>query len=382
MEDAHTHILTMADDKDASYFAVYDGHGGSKVATHVSRNLHRQIVRRPEYKNREYEEAIVQGFLECDDKMRNDESLKDEMSGATAITALLRGTDLYVGNAGDSRCIASVNGQAEALSTDHKPSDPLERERIEKAGGFVEFNRVNGNLALSRAVGDFAFKSNQSLKPEDQIVSGSPEVQYRIVDKDWEFILLACDGIWDVLTNQEVADFVVRRIAEGLEPETICEELMTRCLAPDCSMGGLGCDNMTVILVCFLHHEPYDRLIDRCSALVKTKIDARTNVIDEDSSTDELDDDMEDEPFSVKEGSGDKVENAESVSDNQMISCTANNESESKENVRENAKVNQSVSKSESTSDSLSGFQQIQSSIIPTENTDVNLTCKDTIEAS
>ena len=91
---------------------------------------------------------------------------------------------------------------------------------------------------------------------------------------------------------------------------------------------------------------------------------------------------MEDEPFSVKEGSGDKVENAESVSDNQMISCTANNESESKENVRENAKVNQSVSKSESTSDSLSGFQQIQSSIIPTENTDVNLTCKDTIEAS
>ena len=74
-----------------------------------------------------------------------------------------------MGNAGDSRCIASVNGQAEALSTDHKPSDPLERERIEKAGGFVEFNRVNGNLALSRAVGDFAFKSNQSLKAEDQV---------------------------------------------------------------------------------------------------------------------------------------------------------------------------------------------------------------------
>lgn len=287
-----------------------------------------------------------------------------------------------MGNAGDSRCIASVNGQAEALSTDHKPSDPLERERIEKAGGFVEFNRVNGNLALSRAVGDFAFKSNQSLKPEDQIVSGFPEVQYRIVDKDWEFILLACDGIWDVLTNQEVTDFVVRRIAEGLEPETICEELMTRCLAPDCSMGGLGCDNMTVILVCFLHHEPYDRLIDRCTALIKTKVDARTNVDDEDSSTDELDDDMEDETPSVKEGSGDKVENEENMSDNQMISCTANNESESKENVRENAKVNQTVSKSESTSDSLSGFQQIQSSIIPTENTDVNLACKDTIEAS
>ena len=80
-----------------------------------------------------------------------------------------RGTDLYVGNVGDSRCIASINGKAEALSVDHKPGDPLERARIENAGGFVEFNRVNGNLALSRAVGDFAFKNNQSLPAEDQV---------------------------------------------------------------------------------------------------------------------------------------------------------------------------------------------------------------------
>ena len=59
--------------------------------------------------------------------------------------------------------------------------------------------------------------------------------------------------------KQEVTDFVIRRIAKGLEPETICEELMTRCLATDCSMGGLGCDNMTVILVCFLHQQPYSK---------------------------------------------------------------------------------------------------------------------------
>ena len=82
---------------------------------------------------------------------------------------LFRGTDLYVGNVGDSRCIASMNGEAEALSVDHKPGDILERARIENAGGFVEFNRVNGNLALSRAVGDFAFKNNSSLPPEDQV---------------------------------------------------------------------------------------------------------------------------------------------------------------------------------------------------------------------
>ena len=63
-----------------------------------------------------------------------------------------------MGNVGDSRCIASINGVSEALSVDHKPGDMLERARIENAGGFVEFNRVNGNLALSRAVGDLHSK--------------------------------------------------------------------------------------------------------------------------------------------------------------------------------------------------------------------------------
>ena len=73
-------------------------------------------------------------------------------------------------NTGDSRCVSSINGEALALSIDHKPSDELERERIENAGGFVEFNRVNGNLALSRALGDFAFKTNQDMKAEDQVI--------------------------------------------------------------------------------------------------------------------------------------------------------------------------------------------------------------------
>jgi protein phosphatase 2C family protein 2/3 len=72
-------------------------------------------------------------------------------------------------------------------------------------------------------------------------------------------MVLACDGIWDVLTNQEAVDFVTRRIGLGSEPEDICEELMNKCLAKDPSMGGLGCDNMTVILVAFLHGKPYQR---------------------------------------------------------------------------------------------------------------------------
>jgi len=271
MEDAHTHILKLNEDPEAMFFAVYDGHGGGKIAAHVSKNLHKHILRQPEYKQGAIEAALIKGFLDCDLAMRTEESLKDEMSGSTATTVLIKGNTLYASNAGDSRTVSSVGGRALCLTTDHKPGDERERKRIEDAGGFVEFNRVNGNLALSRALGDFAFKDNDDLPAEDQVVSGCPEVTVETIDDDWEFILLACDGIWDVLSNQEVVDFVTRRIASGLEPEDVCEELMTRCLATDCTMGGLGCDNMTVILVCFLNGNPYQKLVDKCTKLVKTR---------------------------------------------------------------------------------------------------------------
>ena len=106
--------------------------------------------------------------------------------------------------------------------------DEKERERIEAAGGFVEFNRVNGNLALSRALGDFVFKMNEKLTQSEQIVTCLPDILHQIIEPDWDFILLACDGIWDVLSSQEVTDFITERISRGMEPEDICEELMNR----------------------------------------------------------------------------------------------------------------------------------------------------------
>merc|ERR1719203_817115 len=113
------------------------------------------------------------------------------------------------------------------------------------------------------------------MEPED-ICEDSAEIE-----PDWDFLILACDGIWDVLSNQEVVDFVTQRIGQAMEPEDICEELMTRCLSPDCQMGGLGCDNMTVVLVCLLHGEPYSRLTDKCAGLVKAKEEERNKEMEE-----------------------------------------------------------------------------------------------------
>ena len=102
------------------YFGVFDGHGGSKVAAYAANNLHRFIVKREEYKENR-EEAIKEGFLECDRTMKTVDSLKDEMAGCTAITVFIRGKELWCANAGDSRCVAGVGGVARPLSTDHKP---------------------------------------------------------------------------------------------------------------------------------------------------------------------------------------------------------------------------------------------------------------------
>jgi len=271
MEDAHCHILSLSpEDPDLAYFGVFDGHGGSKVAAYAANNLHRYIVNREEYKDDDKQEAIKQGFLECDRTMKTVDSLKDEMAGCTAITVFIKGKELWCANAGDSRCVAGVAGTSKPLSSDHKPMDVKERERIEAAGGFVEFNRVNGNLALSRALGDFVFKMNDQLPQSDQIVTCLPDILHEIIGPEWDFIILACDGIWDVLSSQEVTDFITERIARGMEPEDICEDLMNRCLSPDCQMGGLGCDNMTCVLVCFLHGKPYQDLVDKCAKIIKS----------------------------------------------------------------------------------------------------------------
>lgn len=269
MEDSHTHILSLPDDPGTSFFAVYDGHGGATVAQYAGKHLHKFIIKRPEYEE-DIQSALKQAFLDIDSEMLYNESCGEQMAGSTAVVVLIKNNRLYCANAGDSRAIACVNGDVEILSLDHKPNNDAESKRIHEGGGWVEFNRVNGNLALSRALGDFVFKKNEAKKPEEQIVTAYPDVETREITEDYEFLVLACDGIWDVMTNQEVIDFCRERIAAGKYPEEICEELMTHCLAPDCQMGGLGGDNMTVVLVCFLHNKTYEDLIERCASSIST----------------------------------------------------------------------------------------------------------------
>ncbi|GMT18601.1 hypothetical protein PFISCL1PPCAC_9898 [Pristionchus fissidentatus] len=264
MEDAHTHVLSMPEDSGTAFFAVYDGHGGAKVSQYAGQHLHITIGKEDSYKVN-VEEAMRTGFMTLDEMMKADDDMKDDMSGTTAVTIIVKNGVIYCANVGDSRAVISKNGRAVPLSYDHKPANENEAKRIVAAGGWVEFNRVNGNLALSRALGDFAFKRNPKKSPEEQMVTAFPDVIRMEIDPEsHEFILLACDGIWDVMSNQEAVDFVRERVAIGKPAQTICEELLSRCLAPDCQMGGLGCDNMTAVLVLLANGRPLEELTAKC----------------------------------------------------------------------------------------------------------------------
>ncbi|KAF9617122.1 hypothetical protein IFM89_034172 [Coptis chinensis] len=171
-------------------------------------------------------------------------------SGSTACVAVIRNNQLVVANAGDSRCVISRKGQAYNLSRDHKPELEGEKERILKAGGFIHAGRVNGSLNLARAIGDMEFKQNKFLPAEKQIITANPDINTVDLCDDDDFLVLACDGIWDCMSSQQLVDFIHEQLISESTLSAVCERVFDRCLAPS-TAGGQGCDNMTMILVQF-----------------------------------------------------------------------------------------------------------------------------------
>lgn len=156
-----------------------------------------------------------------------------------------------VGNLGDSRCLLGrADGSWQAMSEDHKPKNPIERTRIYRAGGFVQADRVDGCLALSRAMGDFNYKSVERLPPSEQRVIACPDFAVQTVCTG-DYLVLCCDGIFDVMSNKQVMTFVHRRVMAAeksgvpLDPDEVMSDLIMDCLARGSQ------DNMTAMLVMF-----------------------------------------------------------------------------------------------------------------------------------
>ena len=170
-----------------------------------------------------------------------------ERSGSTGVVVLVTPTHILCANAGDSRALLCRNGAALPLSFDHKPNNDWEAARIDTVGGFVKGGRVNGDLAVSRSFGDFSYKGHEFCDARLQQVTADPDiiVHPRDYEKD-EYIVLACDGVWDRLTNRDCATLVRSCIDEGeSDVGLICEEIIDTALEMDSR------DNMTAALVVF-----------------------------------------------------------------------------------------------------------------------------------
>ncbi|GMM56779.1 hypothetical protein DAKH74_033950 [Maudiozyma humilis] len=262
MEDAHItepRVLDHVSEDHLALYAVFDGHGGSNVARECSSSMCRtlrQLVHANDGGHPNYAQILINCFLEMDQDIREDPELTREPSGCTATTLLISKNQglLVCANAGDSRTVLSLDGCAKALSFDHKPGMIAESSRIIAAGGWVDMDRVNGNLALSRAIGDYTYKNNRDLGPREQVVTALPDTIQHYINLDHdEFVILACDGIWDCLTSQECVDLVHYGINTcTMTLSDICSRIIDVCCAPTIEGSGIGCDNMSIEIVALL----------------------------------------------------------------------------------------------------------------------------------
>ncbi|KAK9475122.1 phosphatase 2C-like domain-containing protein [Dipodascopsis tothii] len=251
------------DGNDAGYFAVFDGHAGKAAADWCGKNLHllleEHLARTPAAS---VPETLDRTFTEADSVMAR---LAMKNAGCTAAVAVLRWEDkpvaaaepsphahflrqywkhapaaadvvreriLYTANAGDARIVLCRRGAALRLSYDHKGTDPAEIKRIQDAGGLVVAGRVNGVLAVTRALGDAYIKS---------LVTGHPYTTETYLTPDDEFVILACDGLWDVCSDQAAVD-LVRPIAD---PDAAAKALV------DHALRNFSTDNITCMVVRF-----------------------------------------------------------------------------------------------------------------------------------
>lgn len=236
MEDFYDVKTCEIDGQTVCLFGIFDGHGGSRAAEYLKENLFKNLLNHPEFLTNT-KQAISETYQKTDSEFL--ESGKDTFrdDGSTASTAVLVGNHLYVANVGDSRTVISKAGKAIALSDDHKPNRSDERKRIENAGGVVMWAgtwRVGGVLAMSRAFG------NRMLK---QFVVAEPEIQEQELDGEFELLILASDGLWDVVPNE---DAVSLALAEA-EPESAARKLTETAF----SRG--SADNITCIVVRLYH---------------------------------------------------------------------------------------------------------------------------------
>jgi protein phosphatase 1L len=223
MEDYFVAEVRNVNEHELGLFAIYDGHLGHHVADYLQRHLFNNILNETGFW-KDPKLAIRKAYLNTDGIiLENAPDLGP--GGSTAVTAILIDSKtLYVANVGDSRAIVSKAGNAEQLSVDHEPGNSTERGKIEEKGGFVsnmpgDVPRVDGQLAVARAFGD------KSLKVH---LSATPDIKELKIDDETELLILASDGLWKVMENQEAVDLVKKIKDPTAAAKQLAQEAVNR----------------------------------------------------------------------------------------------------------------------------------------------------------
>ncbi|KAL1174850.1 hypothetical protein V6Z11_A04G045300 [Gossypium hirsutum] len=219
MEDYVFAEFKQVNGSELGLFAIFDGHLSHVIPDYLKANLFNNILNEPDFWT-EPENAIRKAYRLTDTNIL-EQAIDLGKGGSTAVTAILINCQkLVIANVGDSRAVISKNGVAKQLSVDHEPAS--ERESIENRGGFVsnfpgDVARVDGQLAVARAFGDKSLKKH---------LTSEPDVSIETIDEDTDLIILASDGLWKVMSNQEAVDAIkgikdARSAAKHLTEEAV-----------------------------------------------------------------------------------------------------------------------------------------------------------------
>ncbi|KAH6817370.1 DNA-binding protein phosphatase 1 [Perilla frutescens var. frutescens] len=256
MEDTHICIPDLAmnfgyaarGEEAISFYGVFDGHGGKGAAQFARDQLPRIIVEDADFPL-ELEKVVTRSFMEVDAAFAKSCSVESTLSsGTTALTAMIHGRSLLVANAGDCRAVLSRCGVAIEMSEDHRPCCASERRRIESLGGYVDDGYLNGQLGVTRALGNWHIKG---LKEGERggPLSAEPELRLTTLTNEDEFLIIGSDGIWDVFLSQNAVDFARRRLQEHNNVKQCCRDIVNEAKKRGAT------DNLTLVMVCF-HSEP------------------------------------------------------------------------------------------------------------------------------
>ncbi|KAJ0092508.1 hypothetical protein Patl1_24803 [Pistacia atlantica] len=233
----------------SAFYAVFDGHGGPEAAVFIKNNAMKLFFEDADLPLisdiddvflAELENSHRRAFLQADHALAHECSV-GSTCGTTALTALVLGRHLLVANAGDCRAVLCRKGVAFDMSQDHKPSYLPERRRVEELGGYVDDIYVNG-LSVTRALGDWNLKL--PLGSASPLIA-DPDVQQVLLTEDDEFLIIGCDGIWDVMSSQSAVSLVRRVLRQRDDPKQCAQELVMEATRLHSS------DNLTVIVICF-----------------------------------------------------------------------------------------------------------------------------------